>query len=121
MLPLVAAALLSELPTVEIADGVAMPTISIGTWDSGEKAFDAYDIVTKWLNNSFRGIDTALIYLDQPRVAKAIKDFGLQRKDVFITSKIPGCQGSFLTKMAVDTVGGGRDSLTKITISGLFK
>ena len=96
------ALLLSNLPTKEIAPGVFMPTVSIGTWDSGEKGFDAYDIVTKWLNNSFRGIDTALIYLDQPRVAKAIADFGLERKDVFITSKIPGCQGSFLTTQAVN-------------------
>lgn len=103
MLLLVAGALLTgPLPTKEIAPGVAMPVASIGTWDSGEKKFDAFEIVAKWLANGFRGIDTALVYLDQPRVAKAVSAAGLRREEIFLTSKIPGCQGSLLTKAAVE-------------------
>jgi diketogulonate reductase-like aldo/keto reductase len=92
---------MGNLPTREIAPGVHMPIVSIGTWKSSS-GLDAYDIVNKWLNNSYRGIDTALVYFDQQRVAQAIADSGLSREDVFLTSKIPGCQGSFLTKSAVE-------------------
>ena len=92
---------IATMPTREIAPGVHMPIISIGTWKS-ESGIDAYDIVTKWLKNSETGIDTALIYGDQGRVAAAIADSGLKRSDIFLTSKIPGCQGAALTKAAVD-------------------
>ena len=99
MLALIACAS-SVLPTVEIAPNVSMPVVSIGTWKSAS-GIDAYDITKKWLANGFRGIDTALIYLDQRRVSDAIVDAGLRREDLFLTSKIPGCQGAVLTKAAV--------------------
>merc|ERR1711957_133899 len=35
--------------------------------------------------------DTALIYRDQVSIAKAISTSGINRKDIFITSKIPAC------------------------------
>ena len=54
----------SALPTVEIASGVRMPAVSIGTWKSAS-GLDAFDITKKWLANGYRGIDTALIYFDQ--------------------------------------------------------
>lgn len=92
-----------NIPTREIAPGVHMPIVSIGTWISsgGE---DPYTITSNWLKAGGRGIDTALIYHDQPKVKQAITDAGLVREDVFITSKIPTCAlDPFLTKKAVHT------------------
>lgn len=81
-----------NVPTKEIAPGVKMPVISIGTWTSdGHSGEEAPKIVSTWLNQGGRGIDTALIYMDQAQVAKAITDAGLSREEVFITTKIPGC------------------------------
>jgi len=69
-----------------------MPVISIGTWTSdGHAGEEAPKIVGAWLGQGGRGIDTALVYGDQAKVAKAITDSGLKREDVFITTKIPGC------------------------------
>jgi len=81
-----------NVPTKEIALGVKMPIISIGTWTSdGHSGEQAPKIVSTWLGQGGRGIDTALVYGDQAKVAKAITDSGLKREDVFITTKIPGC------------------------------
>jgi len=81
-----------NVPTKEIAPGVNMPVINIGTWTSdGHAGEEAPKIVGAWLGQGGRGIDTALVYGDQAKVAKAITDAGLKREDVFITTKIPGC------------------------------
>ena len=81
-----------NVPTKEIAPGVHMPVVSIGTWTSdGHKGEQADKIVGAWLGQGGRGIDTALVYMDQTKVASAITASGLRREDVFITTKIPGC------------------------------
>jgi len=82
-----------NVPTKEIAPGIHMPIVSMGTWTSGStgKTENASAIVGNWLAQGGRGVDTALVYFDQAKVAKAIVDSGVARKDVFITTKIPGC------------------------------
>jgi diketogulonate reductase-like aldo/keto reductase len=86
-----------NVPTKEIAPGVQMPIVNIGTWVGGSvKPVDhnAYAITSNWLALGGRGVDTALIYNDQARVAKAIADSGIARKDIFITTKIPACSAA---------------------------
>lgn len=81
----------ATLPTKEIAPGVELPIVNIGTWLAGSKTEDAHEITTNWLAQGFRGVDTALIYNDQADIAKAIKESGIPREEIIITSKIPGC------------------------------
>jgi 2,5-diketo-D-gluconate reductase A len=78
-----------NIPTVQIAPNVQFPVISIGT--GGTEHSQSATIVQNWMGLGGRGVDTALIYQDQAVVAKAIADSGVARKDVFITTKIPGC------------------------------
>jgi 2,5-diketo-D-gluconate reductase A len=81
-----------SVPTKEIAAGVKMPIVNIGTWVSGStKHEDGGVISANWLSQGGRGIDTALIYNDQASIAKAIAASGVAREDIFITSKIPAC------------------------------
>lgn len=91
VLPVAAAAAVMETKT--IAPGVDMPKVSIGTWVSGSTVAreDPKEIVSNWLSLGYRGVDTALVYFDQRQVAEAIAESGVDRKDVFITTKIPGC------------------------------
>lgn len=86
--PAVVAGTLS-IPLRQIAHGVRMPVLSIGT--GGLESKEAYTIVQDWLGLGARGVDTAWIYRDQEVVAKAISDLGVPRGEVFITTKIPGC------------------------------
>lgn len=78
-----------DVPTKEIAPGVNMPVISIG--DGGQETSQAFAITSSWLELGGRGIDTAYSYRNQPKVAQAIADSGVNRKDIFITTKVPGC------------------------------
>mmetsp|Transcript_11563 Transcript_11563/g.25688 ORF Transcript_11563/g.25688 Transcript_11563/m.25688 type:complete len:286 (+) Transcript_11563:51-908(+) len=92
-----------DIPTKEIRPGVHMPVVSIGTWVQGSKETEnSTAIVGAWMDLGGRGVDTAWDYFDQPAVAKAIADHGVDRKDVFITTKIPACVGKGEAAKLVD-------------------
>ncbi|MFD1430714.1 MULTISPECIES: aldo/keto reductase [Lacticaseibacillus] len=74
--------------TYTLNNGVEIPKVGFGTWQipNGQKAYDA---VADALRAGYRHIDTAFAYGNEESVGAAIKDSGLARKDVFITSKLP--------------------------------
>jgi len=92
-LPLVMAWGFPTIPLKEIAPGVNMPACSIGTGTADKTGDDknATTIVRNWLANGGRGIDTAWSYFNQKEVARAIAESGIDRKELFITSKILMC------------------------------
>ncbi len=84
--------------TYTLSNGVKIPKIGLGTWQipDGE---DTYNSVMFALKNGYRHIDTAKAYGNERSVGKAIKDFGLSRDEVFITTKLPAeCKGYEITK-----------------------
>ena len=87
-----------HVPVKAIAPNVSMPVLSIGSGGLERKATSS--IVRNWLVLGGRGIDTASTYDNQGVVADAIEASGANRSEVFITTKIPGCDGS---KMAVES------------------
>merc|ERR1712166_1056232 len=78
------------IPTQQIAPGVSIPVISVGTWSEGTKENSTL-ITHNWLSQGGRGIDTAWVYFDQTKIAETILASGVPREQLFITSKIPGC------------------------------
>ncbi|GEK90571.1 aldo/keto reductase family protein [Alkalibacterium kapii] len=68
-------------------NGVTIPSIGFGTWQIPNE--EAYDSVTMALKNGYTHIDTALAYKNEENVGKAIRDFNINRENVFITSKLP--------------------------------
>lgn len=78
-------------PTVEIAKGVTMPTLSLGTCCGSDPAVG----LTPWFQAGGRGIDTAWDYKDQPVIGKILKQSGSPpRNEVFILTKIPAGFGN---------------------------
>jgi diketogulonate reductase-like aldo/keto reductase len=71
-----------------LANGVKIPAIGFGTWQipAGETA---YNSVTAALKSGYRHIDTALAYGNEASVGQAIRDSGIDRKEIFVTSKLP--------------------------------
>lgn len=69
-------------------NGVEIPEIGFGTWQikAGE---EAYNSTLTALKAGYRHIDTAYAYENEESVGKAIKDFGIKREEVFITTKLP--------------------------------
>jgi len=72
---------------VRLAEGVSIPLIGLGTWQL--KRGDAYDGVRAALEIGYRHIDTATMYGNEDRIGAAVRDSGLGRENVFITTKCP--------------------------------
>jgi diketogulonate reductase-like aldo/keto reductase len=74
--------------TYTLNTGAKIPKIGFGTWQipNGD---DAYDSVIMALKNGYRHIDTARVYGNEESVGKAIKDSGVAREDIFLTTKLP--------------------------------
>lgn len=70
----------------ELSTGNKIPSIGLGTWQS--KPEDAYFAVKTALENGYRHIDTAAIYGNEKEVGQAIKDSGVPREEIFLTTKL---------------------------------
>jgi 2,5-diketo-D-gluconate reductase A len=78
---------MSGIPVVDLGDGNAMPMVGLGTWQlTGRRAYDA---VRYALDVGYRHIDTATMYRNEREVGQAVLDSGLNRGDVFVTTKLP--------------------------------
>ena len=64
-----------------------IPKIGFGTWQI-ENDLASFSVKTA-LTNGYRHIDTAIDYGNEVGVGKGIKESGIDRKEIFVTSKIP--------------------------------
>lgn len=71
-----------------LENGVKIPKIGLGTWQvpNGETA---YNSVAFALKNGYKHIDTALAYGNEQSVGSAVRDSGIDRSEIFVTSKLP--------------------------------
>jgi 2,5-diketo-D-gluconate reductase A len=75
------------IPAVDLGGGVAMPMVGFGTWQMQGQI--AYEAVRHALQVGYRHIDTATMYRNEEQVGRAIADSGLDRAEVFVTTKLP--------------------------------
>lgn len=70
-----------------LSNGVKIPCVGLGTWQTpdGEIAVNA---VKTALRLGYRHIDTAAAYGNEASVGRAVRESGLKREDVFLTSKL---------------------------------
>ena len=76
-----------EIPSVVLAGGVGMPMVGFGTWRLRGSA--GYEAILEALRVGYRHIDTATMYGNEAEVGHALRDSGLDRREVFITTKLP--------------------------------
>jgi 2,5-diketo-D-gluconate reductase A len=77
----------SDDRTVDLAAGVQMPLVGFGTWQaSGRRGYDAMRYA---LEVGYRHLDTATFYRNETEVGRAVRDSGLPREEVFVTTKLP--------------------------------
>ncbi|HET8991624.1 MAG TPA: aldo/keto reductase [Candidatus Saccharimonadales bacterium] len=79
-------AILSESYTLNT--GAKIPKIGFGTWQIPD-GDEAYDSVMAALSAGYRHIDTARVYGNEASVGKALKDSGIPRQEIFLTTKLP--------------------------------
>jgi len=71
---------------VRLNNGVQMPALGLGTYKLVGK--EAYAPVRAALNYGYRHIDTASFYENEEEVGRAVRESGVPREEVFITSKV---------------------------------
>ncbi|KAK7045652.1 hypothetical protein VNI00_007485 [Paramarasmius palmivorus] len=77
------------VPSFTLNNGTKIPALGMGCWmgipGGGERV---YDMVTKALEKGYRYFDTASGYDNEEQVGKAIKDSGIPRGEIYITTKL---------------------------------
>jgi len=68
-------------------NGVKMPWLGLGVWQVNDGP-EVERAVIAAINAGYRSIDTAAIYGNERGVGKAIKDSGIPREELFITTKL---------------------------------
>jgi len=78
----------SDVPAVPLHGGGAMPLLGFGTWQlTGARCYEA---VGAALAAGYRHLDTATVYRNEAEVGRALRDSGVPRDEVFVTTKCPG-------------------------------
>src|SRR5690606_16100502 len=75
---------MSAVPVITLKDGHKMPMLGLGT----ASLASPYQAVRTALNLGYRHIDTAAMYGNESEVGRAIRDSGLHRDEIFITTKL---------------------------------
>jgi 2,5-diketo-D-gluconate reductase A len=75
-----------EVPAVTLSGGVAMPMVGFGTWRL--RGAEAANAVRSALQVGYRHVDTATMYANEAQVGQALRESGLPRSDVFLTTKL---------------------------------
>jgi len=76
----------SKVPTIKLNDGVDIPQLGFGVFQIPPA--ETASAVKRALDIGYRHIDTAQMYGNEKEVRQGIRDAGLDRGEVFITSKL---------------------------------
>lgn len=73
-------------PHVSFNDGRSIPQLGLGVWQTPDDV--AVEIVSTALKTGYRHIDTAAVYKNEEGVGKGIVASGIDRGDIFLTTKV---------------------------------
>ncbi len=76
----------TEHLTTTLNNGVKMPLLGLGVYDMYTR--EAEQAVTWALETGYRLIDTAAVYRNETEVGNAVRQSGVSRKELFITTKV---------------------------------
>lgn len=92
----------ANVPMVQLNNGILMPQFGLGTFLQPSDAVCEQSCLTA-LKAGYRHIDTAHAYNDEAGVGRAVKESGIPREEIWITSKLwPTEYGEGKTLKAID-------------------
>lgn len=92
----------ANVPLVQLNNGILMPQLGLGTFLQPSDSVCEQSCLTA-LKAGYRHIDTAHAYNDEAGVGRTVKESGIPRKDIWITSKLwPTEYGEGKTLKAID-------------------
>ena len=75
-----------DSPSVPLGPGVVMPLLGLGTWQM--RGSECRRAVRYALDMGYRHLDTATMYRNERDIAQAIRESGIPREELFITTKL---------------------------------
>jgi len=97
-----------EVYAFPLANGQILPVLGMGTYKM--EPGSATTLAIKYaLDAGYRSFDTAAFYKNEQSIAQAIKQYGISRDDVFITSKVWNIDQGY-----VNTIRAFEKSLTEL-------
>ena len=77
---------MSDVPNITLNDGNTIPQLGFGTFQIEPE--DTVEAVSKALEIGYRHVDTAQMYGNEKEVGEAIRNSGIDRGEIFVTSKL---------------------------------
>jgi diketogulonate reductase-like aldo/keto reductase len=78
---------------IRLNNGLSIPVIGLGVY-LAQPGATTREAVLSALRLGYKHVDTAQFYKNEKDVGDAVRESGLVREDVWITSKVPGaCHG----------------------------
>ncbi|MER5949859.1 aldo/keto reductase [Streptomyces sp. NPDC001904] len=77
---------MTSVPTITLNNAVQIPQLGFGTFQIAPE--ETRETTLAALEAGYRHIDTAQMYGNEKEVGQAVRDSGLDRADVFVTSKL---------------------------------
>lgn len=78
---------MATIPTFKLNDGTQIPSFGFGVFQIPADG-STYKAVLEALKLGYRHIDTAAAYFNEAEVGRAVKDSGIPRNEVWVTSKL---------------------------------
>ena len=87
--------------TFSLSNSVKIPKLALGTWMIEDK--DVAEAVKAAVNLGYRHIDTAQAYANERGVGEAIRECGVAREDLFVTTKLDASHKNYAdAKVAIE-------------------
>ncbi|HEX2910110.1 MAG TPA: aldo/keto reductase [Chloroflexia bacterium] len=74
--------------TTELSNGVKMPWFGLGTMNTGKSDEEVANVVKTAARLNYRSFDTAKVYKNETGVGKGLKESGVPREELFVTTKL---------------------------------
>lgn len=88
-------------PNLKLSDGAVLPRLGLGTYPMDDA--EAARVIDEAINLGYRLFDSAVNYRNESGVGEGIRRNGIERDQVFITTKVPGRDHGYeSTKRSLD-------------------
>ncbi|MEL3962301.1 aldo/keto reductase [Lysinibacillus endophyticus] len=79
--------MVTRIPSKTLANGVEMPYMGLGVYKMTDRE-ETLQAISKALEIGYRAIDTAALYYNEAEVGEAIRNSGINREEIFVTTKV---------------------------------
>ncbi|MFH1917444.1 MAG: aldo/keto reductase [Nanoarchaeota archaeon] len=77
----------SKIPSMNLNNGINIPMLGLGVYQMNQGS-ETYNAVLFALKAGYRHIDTAAFYRNEKDVGRAVRESGIPRDEIFITTKL---------------------------------